>query len=258
MFLLTYFDIFYWMMPLNETGIDMLKSENGIPLEPDESIILPCSSDRIVPHFLRCHIQTLAFELEAYRSEFPPDYHMDSIQMFVQHPRVRRPQVFIDISCEAKRKTLSTATCFEVIPFTRDLAYARHTDKNWSQVEPERELGLLQPGEVSRDELQERCTALKGMAKGLQSEIQKTRESTKKQIKATTKHIEKEIKKVWNSMRELKARFHALEEKVCALWIELEERVSTLDERISIAEKHVDELKKFSIIAWSKQNANKT
>ena len=259
MFLLTYFDIFYWMMPLNETGIDMLKSENGIPLEPDESIILPCSSDRTVPHFLRRHIQTLAFELEAYRSEFPPDYHMDSIQMFVQHPRVKHPQVFIN-SCEAKQKTqtLSTATCIDVIPFTRDLAYARHTDKNWSQVEPKRELGLLQPGEVSRDEQQERCMALKGMAKGLQSEIQKTRESTKKQIKATTKHIEKEIKKVWNSMRELKARFHALEEKVCALWIELEERVSTLDERISIAEKHVDELKKFSIFAWSKQNASKT
>ena len=258
LFLLSHFDIFYWVMPLNETGIDMLKSENGIPLEPDESIILACTSDRTVPHFLRRHIRTLAFELEAYRSEFPPDYHMDSIRMFVQHPRVRLPQVFIDISCEAKQKTLSTAVCIEVIPFTRDLAYARRTDKNWSQVDPERELGLLQPGEASRDELQERCTVLKGMARGLQSEIQKTRLSTKKQIKATTKQVEKEIEKIWNSMREVKARFRALEEQVCTLQIELEERLSKLDERISIAEKHVAELKKFSIIAWSKQNASKT
>ena len=252
LFLLSHFDIFYWVMPLNETGIDMLKSENGIPLEPDESIILACTSDRTVPHFLRRHIRTLAFELEAYRSEFPPDYHMDSIRMFVQHPRVRLPQVFIDKSCKAKQKSFFTA--IDLIPFTRDLAYAR----NWSEVEPERELGLLQPGEVSRDELQERCTVLKGMARGLQSEIQKTRLSTKKQIKATMKQVEKEIKKIQNSMREFKARFRALEEQVCTLQIELEERLSKLDERISIAEKHVAELKKFSIIAWSKQNASKT
>ena len=160
--------------------------------------------------------------------------------------------MFIDKSCKAKQKSFFTA--IDLIPFTRDLAYAR----NWSEVEPERELGLLQPGEVSRDELQERCTVLKGMARGLQSEIQKTRLSTNKQIKATTKQVEKEIEKIWNSMREVKARFRALEEQVCTLQIELEERVSKLDERISIAEKHVAELKKFSIIAWSKQNASKT
>ena len=169
--------------------------------------------------------------------------------MFVQHPRVRLPQVFIDKSCKAKQKSFFTA--IDLIPFTRDLAYAR----NWSEVEPERELGLLQPGEVSRDELQERCMDSKRIAKGLQSEIQRFGKSTKKQIKVTTEHIEKKIS---NSMREVKAGFCALEEKVCTLQIELEERVSKLDESISIAEKLVADLKKFSVIASSKQNASKT
>ena len=256
LFLLMHFDILYWVVPLNETGTHMLKSENGIRLQPDEKhIVLARTSERIFPHFLRHHIQTLAFELEAYRSKFPPDYHMDSVRMFVQHPRARLPHVLINIGCEGKQQIRVPAGSVDSIPFTRALAYARHTheDENWSKVEPERELGLLQPGEVSRDALLERCRELKRQKEGLQGEIQKTRSSTKRQIEVTTKHIIKEIERIRSTMREFEARFRAQEEKICSLQTELDERVSKLDQRISMAEKQVAELKKFSIAAWSKQ-----
>ena len=124
-------------------------------------------------------------------------------------------------------------------------------------MEPECEPGLFQPGEVSRDALLERCRELKRQKEGLQGEIQKTRSSTKRQIEATTKHIIKEIERIRSTMKEFKAifraRFRALWEKVCSLQTELDERVSELDQRISTAEKQVAELKKFSIVAWSKQ-----
>lgn len=255
LFLLMHFDILYWVMPLNETGTHMLKSENGIRLQPDESIVLLRTSDRKFPRFLHHHIQTLAFELEAYRSKFPPDYHMDSVRMFVRHLRARFPHVSINISCEGKQQIHVPATSVDPIPFTRALAYARHTheDENWFKVEPEREPGLLQPGGVSGDALLERCRELKRQKEGLQGEIQKTRSSTKRQIEATTKHIIKEIERIRSTMREFEARFCALEEKVCSLQTDLDERVSELDQRIGTAEKQVAELKKFSIVAWSKQ-----
>ena len=244
-FLLMHFDILYWVMPLNETGTHMLKSENGIRLQPDKSIVLQCASDKKFPRFLRHHIQTLAYELDAYRSEISPDHHMDSVRMFVRHPRARFPHVILTkIGCEDKQQIHAPDTSLDPIPFTRDLAYARriHEDENWSKVEPKRELGLLQPGEVSGDALLERCRELKRQKEGLQSEIQKTRSSTKRRIEATMNHIKKRIQ---NTMKDFNAGLRAQEEKVCGLQTELDERVRELDQRISMAEKHVADLKKF-------------
>ena len=146
---------------------------------------------------------------------------MDSVRMFVQHPRARLPHVLINIGCEGKQQVRVPAGSVDRIPFTRALAYARHTheDENWSKVEPEREPGLLQPGEVSRDALLERCRELKRQKEGLQGEIQKTRSSTKRQIEATTKHITKEIERIRSTMKEFKAIFRA---RFRALWESLQ------------------------------------
>ena len=40
LFVLMHFDILYWVMPINKTGTHMLKSKNGIRLQPGESIVL--------------------------------------------------------------------------------------------------------------------------------------------------------------------------------------------------------------------------